>query len=430
MQINITTTNNLRGTISVPGDKSISHRALMLGAIARGRTVVSGLSSSADCASTSRCLQQLGVAISLAEDGATVIDGKGMHGLVEANDVLDAGNSGTTVRLLSGILAGQPFCSMVTGDSSLRRRPMERVLKPLVQMGASALGRSDNRLLPLAIRGGVLKPIRYTPPVPSAQVKSAVLLAGLYADGETIVEELQETRDHTERLLKAMGVPVAQNGVRIAVQGLHELEAAEIIVPGDISSAAFFLVAAAITPDSAITVRNIGMNPARTGFVDVLRSMGATLEIENERESGGEPVADITCYSSQLRGVTIEGDMIPRLIDELPILAVAATQAEGVTVVRNAEELRVKESDRIATVVAELSRLGASIEATPDGFVIEGPARLRGATCQSHDDHRIAMSLAIAGLAARGETTIAGGDCVAISFPDFFELLSTVRKGA
>lgn len=429
MQATIAPARNLNAIISVPGDKSISHRALMLGAIARGDTVVKNLSPSADCASTRRCLEQLGVEFASADSDAVSIHGRGLRGLVEPQNVLDAGNSGTTTRLLAGILAGQPFCSILTGDDSLRARPMDRILRPLTQMGALAIGRNGDRLLPLAIRGGSLRAMRYTPPVPSAQVKSAVLLAGLYAEGETVVEELQPTRDHTERMLRAMGVSLQQEGNRIAVQGFQELNGVEIIVPGDASSAAFFLVAAAITPDSEITVTNVGMNSARTGFIDVMRSMGAAVEVRNLREVNGEPVADIGCHASALRGQAIEGSIIPAVIDELPVLAVAATQAEGITVVRNAEELRVKESDRIAAIVAGLSRLGAKIEATPDGFVIEGPTPLRGARCQSYHDHRIAMSLAVAGLAAvpeKGETIIEDADCVDISFPGFFPLLDRV----
>lgn len=429
MQITIATAKNLQATITVPGDKSISHRALMLGAIARGRTVVKNVSPAADCDSTIRCLQQLGIGIVRSDNDTVLIDGAGLRGLVEPKDILDAGNSGTTARLLSGILAGQPFLSILTGDDSLRVRPMERIVKPLAQMGATAIGRSDNRFLPLAIRGGNLKPIRFTPPVPSAQVKSAILLAGLYADGETIVEETQPTRDHTERMLKAMGVPIKKEGNRLAIRGFHEPSSARIVVPGDMSSAAFFLAAAAVTPNSSIAVRNVGINPARTGFLDVLRAMGAKLEVANEREANGEPVADVTCSTCSLRGLTIEGDLVPRLIDELPLIAVIATQAEGVTVVRNAEELRVKESDRIATIVAELSRLGARISPTPDGFIIEGITRLHGARCQSHNDHRIAMSLAIAGLVAEGVTIVDDAECVDISFPGFFELLNRVQKG-
>ncbi len=401
----------------------------MLGSIAKGRTVVKNISPAADCASTARCLQQLGIDITYSEDNTVLIDGHGLRGLTEPKSVLDAGNSGTTARLLSGILAGHPFCSILTGDDSLRTRPMDRIIKPLTQMGAVTLGRGNDRFLPLAMRGGYLKPLHYATPVPSAQVKSAILLAGLYAEGETIVEEAKPTRDHTERMLKAMGVPLKQEGNSIAVEGLQGPSNSRIVVPGDISSAAFFLIAAAITPGSLIVVRNVGINPARTGFVDVLRAMGATIEIENERLTNGEPVADISCHTSALRGVTIEGDIVPRLIDELPIIAIAATQAEGVTVVRNAEELKVKESDRIVAIVAELSRLGAKIDATADGFVIEGPTPLRGARCLSHQDHRIAMSLAIAALVARGDTTIEDVDCVDISFPGFFGLLDRIRKG-
>lgn len=430
MEITIRPAKSINATITVPGDKSISHRALMLGAIAQGRTVIKNLSPAVDCQSTIRCLRQLGIAIARADQHTVTVDGCGLHGLSEPKNVLDAGNSGTTARLLCGILAGQPFLSIITGDDSLRSRPMDRILRPLTQMGALALARGDDRLLPLAIRGGHLQPISYRPPVPSAQVKSAILLAALYATGQTIIDEPKPTRDHTERMLQAMGIPLRKHGNIITVDGSREPSSIRIVVPGDISSASFFLAAAAIVPNSSITVPNVGINPTRTGFLDALRTMGASLTISNTREASNEPVADVTCTTSSLRSITLEGDAIPRLIDEIPIIAVLATQAEGVTIIRNAEELRVKESDRIAGIASELSRLGAKIKPTPDGFIIEGPTPLRGARCQSYNDHRIAMALAIAGLVAKSETTIDDADCVDISFPGFFQLLDQVRKGA
>ncbi|MDA8188851.1 MAG: 3-phosphoshikimate 1-carboxyvinyltransferase [Dehalococcoidales bacterium] len=429
MQARIQQARQLRGEIAVPGDKSISHRALILGAVAEGRTVVHGLSPAADCASTIRSLQALGLEIALPEKNTAVVNGKGLLGLAEPADVLDAGNSGTTTRLLAGLLAGQPFFTVVTGDDSLRSRPMDRIVKPLAQMGATILGRREGRFLPLAIRGGNLKPIRYSLPVASAQVKSCILLAGMYAEGDTVVEELEPTRDHTERMLKAMDVPLKQKGKHITVRGGWAPQAANIVVPGDASSAAFFLVAAATVPNSAVTVTNVGINPTRIGFISTLKEMGAELQMENERLENGEPVADITCRTSSLRGITLEGDIIPSLVDELPIIAVAATQANGAMIVRNAAELRVKESDRIDAIVTELSRLGAKIEATPDGFVVEGPTPLRGAGCQSYRDHRIAMSLAVAGLVAKGDTVVDDAECVDISFPGFFDLLESVRRG-
>lgn len=415
----------VQGEVRVPGDKSISHRALILGALANGHVTIRNLASSADCLSTLRCLRALGVAIEDAGD-ETVVVGQGLDGLREPGNVLDAGNSGTTMRLLAGVLAGQSFYSVITGDDSLRRRPMARIAEPLRKMGATVLGRDEGRFPPLTIRGGRLKSVDYTLPVASAQVKSALLLASLFAEGETVVREPALSRDHTERMLRAMGVALSQEGTSVRVQGGQSLRAVALDVPGDLSSAAFFLVAAAIVPDSHLVICDVGVNPTRTGALDVLQRMGARLTVANQRESGGEPVADIVVSASRLHGTVIEGDIIPRLIDELPILAVAATQAEGETTVRDAEELRVKETDRLAAIVTELSRMGADIRATADGFVIRGPTRLHGALCHSYGDHRMAMALAVAGLVASGETIIDDTSCVEVSFPGFMEVLKSV----
>ncbi|MBI4318883.1 MAG: 3-phosphoshikimate 1-carboxyvinyltransferase [Chloroflexi bacterium] len=418
----------LQGEIRVPNDKSICHRALMLGGLASGRSIVHGLLNSADVLSTARCLRALGVGIEMVDEGTAIIDGRGEQGLAEPGDVLDAGNSGTTVRLLSGVLAGQDFYSVLTGDASLRRRPMARIAQPLAQMGATILGRDANRLLPLSIVGGNLRSIGYRLPVASAQVKSCILLAGLFAEGETTVEEPSATRDHTERMLSALGVPITWGGGIVRVRGRSVPSSFEISVPGDFSSAAFFLAAAAILPDSELVVHDVGVNPTRTGFLGLLRSMGADITMENERIVGGEPVADLRCRGSQLRGGMVQGEMVPSLIDELPVAAVVATQAEGQTVVRDAQELRVKESDRIRTIVVELSRLGARISETDDGFVVEGPTPLRGAYCHSYGDHRIAMSLAVAGLVASGDVTIDDPSCADVSFPGFFEALGNICR--
>jgi 3-phosphoshikimate 1-carboxyvinyltransferase len=415
----------LRGELRVPGDKSISHRALLLGAIALGETAADGFAGSADCMSTMRCLQALGV--SITQDGDRIaVQGVGLHGLHEADSVLDAGNSGTTIRLLSGILAGQPFLSVLTGDASLRQRPMERISAPLRQMGAVVLSRAGGRL-PLAIMGGALQAIDYAQPVASAQVKSCLLLAGLYTAGRTTISQPAISRDHTERILSAMGVAVGSRGMEVWVDGGQQPRGIEMGIPGDISSAAYMLIAGAIVSGSEITILNVGVNPTRTGILDVLHAMGAEMELINRHIAGGERVADLKVRHSALRGTTISGPMIPRLIDELPILAVAATQALGTTIVQGAAELRVKESDRIATIVSELRAMGASIDERPDGFVLEGPTRLRGASVSSFGDHRLAMSLAVAGLVARGETIIDGADCVDVSWPDFFQSMQHLR---
>jgi 3-phosphoshikimate 1-carboxyvinyltransferase len=413
----------LGGAIRAPGDKSMSHRAAMFGAIAEGRTEVHNFLPGEDCLSTVACLEKLGVGLhcrrGVADDWELSVTGRGLDGLREPDTVLDVGNSGTTIRLLSGLLSGQPFHSTLTGDDSIRGRPMDRVAVPLRRMGARIDGRDGGKYAPLSIRGGGLRAIDFDSPVASAQVKSAVLLAGLYAEGETSVTEPFRSRDHTERMLRAMGARVAVDGTTVRIAPRPRLAARQFVIPGDISSAVFFLVAGLLCPDSDVLVENVGTNPTRAGVLEVLQRMGADLRIGGEREEAGEPVADIEARTSYLHGTEVSGEIIPRLIDEIPILAVAACFADGETRIRDAAELRVKETDRIAAVVRELRSMGAAVEEMPDGMVIRGVGWLRAARVKSHNDHRVAMALAIAGLAAEGETVIDGFSCVATSFPDF-----------
>lgn len=416
----------IRGTVCVPGDKSISHRSLMFGALAAGASRARNVADSADCRATRRIVQALGARVSDLAPGEIMIESPGLDGLVEPADVLDAANSGTTTRLMAGILAGRPFYSVITGDGSLRARPMRRIVEPLTAMGATILGRDGGRLLPLTIQGAALRAIDYTLPVASAQVKSAILLAGLHAEGTTRVREPAPSRDHTERMLAYLDVPLRYGDGYAEIDGGAAPRPFTIDVPGDISSAAFFLGAASIVPESAITLPDVGVNPTRTGVIDALQAMGAELSVTEDRSDGPEPVATLRVSTARLHATEIGGALIPRLLDELPLLALVATQARGRTVVRNAEELRVKESDRIATTAGELRRLGANIAETPDGFIVEGPTRLRGARCQSHGDHRIAMMLAVAGLIAEGETTIEGAECVEVSYPGFFGELAAL----
>jgi len=429
MSRTISPPTTLRGEVTPPGDKSVSHRVAVLNSIADGRARVTNFSPSADCAATIACLQALGVRIEPVPSipGAIDIEGVGSRGLREADDVLYAANSGTTMRLLSGLLAAQPFLSIITGDDSLRSRPMDRVISPLRLMGADVWGRGSGALAPLAIRGGKLHGINYTLPVPSAQVKSAILLAALFADGETIIQEPLKSRDHTERLLQFMGVKLKVEGLRISlVPPVTALNPAGVHIPGDISSAAYWLVAGAVHPDAQIRIRGVGTNPTRFGIVDILLRMGAKLRIENQHSTGDEPLADILVESSELTGVEISGELVPRLIDEIPVIAVAACLARGDTVVRGAGELRVKETDRIGNLVRELSVLGATIEEMPDGMIIHGGARLHGGRCSSHYDHRLAMALGIAGLVADGETIVEDADVVKVSYPTFWQDLRRI----
>ncbi len=414
----------LRGEITPPGDKSISHRAVLLNSIAEGRARISNFSPGADCSATVACLRALGADIRRrpSEAATLEVEGVGMRGLKEPADVLNAGNSATTMRLLCGLLAAQPFLTIITGDASLRSRPMDRVIRPLSLMGASIWGRAGDSFGPLAVKGGHLRGIDYTLPVASAQVKSAILIAALSAEGATTVAEPARSRDHTERLLQAMGVDVRVESLAVSVAGpVGRLNAVDVHVPGDISSAAYWMVAAAIHGNARIKLRDIGVNPTRTGVIDVLLKMGAKLRIENQRSAGNEPLADLVVESSELGGVEIASDLVPRLIDEIPVIAVAACVAKGTTVIRDAAELRVKETDRIRDLASELSRLGASVEEMPDGLAIHGGGKLRGARCSSHGDHRLAMALGIAGLTAEGKTIIEQAEVAGVSYPSFWQ---------
>lgn len=414
--------HGLVGTMTVPGDKSISHRAVMMGSMAKGKTVIDGFLPGEDCIHTIHCFRKMGVNI-VQHGEHVVIEGNGIEGLREPSSVLELGNSGTTIRLLSGVLSGLPFHTVLQGDASLAKRPMDRIVEPLTLMGAKIDGRQNGMYPPLSIRGGNLRAIDYESPVASAQVKSAILLAGLGATGTTSVTEQNLSRDHTERMLEAFGVNVDKNGNNVAIEGKQSLTGTTIKVPGDMSSAAFFLVAGAIIPNSHMKIMNVGMNPTRTGIVDVLQKMGASLTITNQEENSFEPSADMHIKSSALRGIEIGGDIIPRLIDEIPIIALAATQAEGKTVIKDAEELKVKETNRIDTVATELNKMGAHIEPTGDGLMIHGPTKLKGTTVNSHGDHRIGMMLAIAGCIAEGETMVENSDAIHISYPNFFDNL-------
>lgn len=426
MNITLTRAENIKGEIFVNADKSISHRALILTALAQGESRIKNILQAEDIDSTSRCMTGLGIDIR-RQDDYLLIKGKGLRGLKEPRAVLDCGNSGTTMRLLSGLLAAQEFFTVLTGDDSLVGRPMKRVIEPLQEMGAEIYGRQDNQFPPLAIRGKSLQGIRYQPAIASAQVKSALLLAGLTARGNTVINEANPTRDHSERMLAAMGAELSTVEGQIRLVPGRELSPLEFLVPGDISSAAYFLVLASIVPGAELLIRDVGINPTRDGILEALEQMGANLKIENQRIIGGEPVADILVKSADLQGITIEGGIIPRIIDELPILAVAMANAEGVSTVRNAGELRVKETDRIKATVEELAALGVKIKENADGFSITGDRDgFRGGIVSSRGDHRIAMSLAVAAQLCEGETTIQEAQAVNISFPDFWFLLAKV----
>jgi 3-phosphoshikimate 1-carboxyvinyltransferase len=427
----ITPPKQVTGEIAVPGDKSISHRAIILNSLAQGNSRISNLSTGKDCLSTINCLRVLGTRI-IKQDGeqaSWLIYGVGTKELSEPHNVLNAGNSATTMRLLAAPLAAQPFLSILTGDASLRSRPMRRLIEPLRLMGAELYGRGEDSFAPLAIKGRRLHGISYRLPVPSAQIKSALLLAGLFAEGTTTIEQPEVSRDHTERLLKRMGARIESSNNHVSVTSLtSQLVSLDLHVPGDISSAAYWLVAAAVHPDAKVRITNCGINPTRTGIIDVLIAMGARLRVEKQRMEGNEPVADLYVESSRLRGVEIDREMIPRLIDEVPALAVAACAATGDTVIRGASELRMKESDRIATTVREFSRLGAKIDELPDGMVIHGGGRLVGAEVRSYSDHRLAMSLAIAALIAKGPTTIHHAQVADVSYPGFWVQLEKLAR--
>lgn len=422
-----TNQKSLTGKLEIPGDKSISHRSVMFGAIAHGETRVANFLPGDDCLSTISCFRKLGVSIEEKEN-ELIITGNGFEGLREPEEILDVGNSGTTIRLLLGILAGRPFFSTLTGDHSIGKRPMTRVTTPLTQMGARIDGRKDSAFTPLAIRGGNLKSFHYQLPVASAQVKSALILAALQAEGETTIIEPAETRDHTERMIRKFGGEIDKNQSVITVNGGQKLSSASIQVPGDISSAAFFLVAGAIVPESEIVLKNVGLNPTRTGILEVLKDMGADLQIIEKKDNSFEPYGDIVIKSSSLRGTVVEGEMIPRLIDEIPIIALLATQAEGKTIIKDAQELKVKETNRIDTVVGELTKLGATIEATNDGMIIYGKSGLSGGTVSSHGDHRIGMMLAIASLLCTDAVVLENSEAISVSYPNFFPHLNSLLK--
>lgn len=404
------------GQIKVPGDKSISHRAVMLGSLANGVTEISGFLKGADCLSTIDCFRKMGIDIDINGENVTV-HGNGLRGLKKPDEMLYTGNSGTTTRLLCGILAGQNFDTSITGDASIQKRPMGRVVKPLSMMGAKI----ENEYCPLYITGTKLHGIDYKMPVASAQVKTAIILAGLYADGETVIHEIEKSRDHTELMLSAMGADLTVDNLDITVKPTNDLTAVNVDVPGDISSAAFFLVLGAIMPNSQITVTNVGINPTRTGIIDVLKDMGADITLENVHTSAGETVANITVRSSSLKGTTVGGDIIPRLIDELPIIAVAAVFTDGQTVIKDAQELKVKETNRIRAVVDEFNKCGIDITETDDGMIINGGKSIHGADFKTYGDHRMAMSLTVLAQLADSESTLDDSDCACVSYPTFFD---------
>lgn len=407
-----------RGSLTVPGDKSISHRAVMLGSLAEGTTEISGFLKGADCLSTIDCFRNMGVNIE-ETGGKIIVRGGGLYGLKKPAKTLYTGNSGTTTRLLCGILSPQSFNTVITGDASIRKRPMKRVVEPLSLMGAKIEG----DYCPLKIEGAPLHGIDCKMTVASAQVKTAIILAGLYAEGETVIHELEKSRDHTELMLGAMGADISVSGLDVTVKSGKELKARKIEVPGDISSAAFFMVLGAIMPNSEITVKNVGINPTRTGIIDVLENMGANMRLENIKTAAGEAVADITVSTSSLKGTVIGGGIIPRLIDELPVIAAAAVFAEGETVIKDARELKVKETNRIRAVVDEFSKCGVDITETEDGMIIRGGKPVHGADFKTYGDHRMAMSLAVLSQLADGASTLDNSVCVDVSYPDFFEHL-------
>lgn len=425
--ITIKPAKSIRGEITVPGDKSISHRSIMLGAIANGVTTIKGFLRGEDNMATMHAFRAMGIRID-DDSAAIAVHGQGLRGLQEPSDVIDCGNSGTTIRLMTGLLAGQSFFSVLTGDQYLRKRPMRRVIEPLSRMGAIIHGRNNDTLAPLAIKGNGLDAIGFDSRISSAQVKSSIMLAGLYADGETSVREPSLSRDHSERMFQLFGASIKLFDKGVTVRGGTELHAQEINVPGDISSAAFFMVAALITRDSELLIRNVGVNPTRTGVIDILRSMGGSIELMNERETSGEPAADILVRSSSLKSVEIGGDLVPRAIDEFPAICVAAACAEGTTTLRDAGELRVKETDRITAMAANLRKLGVQVDECDNGMDIAGVEQLRNSSVESFGDHRIAMSMSIAALVANEGATIKDTDCIATSFPTFFQLLEKVAS--
>ena len=417
----------LKGEVTVPGDKSVSHRSVMLGAISKGTTSISNFLEGADCFSTIDCFRKMGIEIERNPE-EILIHGKGLHGLTAPSDILDVGNSGTTVRLLSGILAGQRFSSTLTGDESIQKRPMKRIITPLGAMGGDVKSIRGNDCVPLQIQGRTLKGIHYDSPVSSAQVKSCVLLAGLYADGPTSVTEPYLSRNHSELMLRSFGATVTSKDTTVTIEPGPELTGQKLQVPGDISSAAYFIAAGLLVPGSELLIKNVGTNPTRDGILRVCRQMGADIQLLNQREQGQEPTADLLVKYSALKGTVIQGGLIPTLIDELPVIAVMAAFADGTTVIKDAQELKVKESNRLDIIVHHLQAMGAEVTPTEDGMIIQGGALLHGAELDSHMDHRIAMSFAVAGLAAEGETTIRRADCVNISYPKFYEDLQSLQR--
>ena len=426
MSVTIARPRSLRGEITSPGDKSVSHRAVIFNALSNTNTAkITNFSPGADCSSTEHIMKSLGVEITRklggGADGDTLtVKGVGLEGLVEPDDILDAGNSGTTTRLMSGILAGQDFVSVLTGDQSLKSRPMGRVVNPLTTMGAKISGRANNTLAPLVFHGGSLRGINYNMPVASAQLKSCLLLAGLRADGITNLSQPAESRDHTERMLSAMGAVLKKEGLDLILQP-SELETIDVEVPGDISSAAFWMIAAVCHPDAELLIRNVGVNPTRSGIIIALKKMNAQLKLMDERQVAGEPVADVLVRTSDLKGIELSGDTVPLLIDEIPVIAVAAAVADGETVIKDAQELRVKESDRIESSISWLRAAGINAEGTSDGMIISGNQKINGGSFQSYDDHRLAMSLGIAGLISEQPITISDPDVASISYPGFWE---------
>ncbi|MBQ0059608.1 MAG: 3-phosphoshikimate 1-carboxyvinyltransferase [Lachnospiraceae bacterium] len=417
--------SHLKGTLCIPGDKSISHRSVMLGSLAKGSTHITGFLPSADCLATMDCMEKMGVTIDRLSENEMIVHGVGLHGLMKPLDTLNTCNSGTTTRLLSGILAGQDFNCRIEGDESLSSRPMGRIMTPLRMMGASIQSEKDNNCAPLLIKGSPLTAIHYNSPVASAQVKSCVLLAGLYAKGNTSVTEPALSRDHTERMLPMFGGNISVNGLTSTVTPVDELFGTDVSVPGDISSAAFFLCAAAMHPDAEVRLEHVGINPTRDGVLRVLKAMGADFTLENENKGLGEPCADIIIRSSKLHGTVIEGDIIPTLIDEIPMIAVMAAFAEGETIIRDAAELKVKETDRLALITENLKNMGCDITATEDGMIIRGGKNLHGTTIKTLKDHRMAMAFAIAGLIT-GDQNIMDASCVDVSYPTFFEELKSL----
>ena len=425
MKLILSKVSKIRGEIKVSGDKSITHRGLIVGSIAEGITTLKDYSTCDDCMATMEIMKKLG--INILKNKATIrIEGKGLRGLKEPGDVLDCKNSGTSMRLLSGLLSGQNFFSVLTGDGSLLKRPMKRIIEPLTLMGAKISGRENDQFAPITIKGTNLKAINYKSKIASAQVKSAILLASLYAEGNSSVTEPARSRDHTERILNLFGAKIDSSGNKITLKEKNKLISKDLSIPGDISSAAFFLVLASIIKGSRLTIKNVGINPTRTGILDVLKDMGADISIKNERNKNFEPVADLLVKASKLKSIKIFGEIIPKVIDELPILAVAATQVEGVTEIRDAQELRVKETDRIYAIAAGLKKMGAKIEEKPDGLIIQGPTALEGNICESFGDHRIGMALTIAGILAEGKTQLQESECIDVSFPEFTSLLRRI----